>query len=109
MSKIREKVENESNTDVSSTEDIEIIQMPAIEKKEIPPNLKVRSASVMKLPQIPKKPTEAEMKDIEYVLNEPLFCAGYRRYLQFTFAEENLDFFKSVEVFRTRSKHRRKE
>lgn len=101
--------DHDSHTDISSTEEVDIVDLPQIEKKEIPPNLKVRSASVLKFPQIPKRPSEAQMKDLEFVLQDSLLCAGYRRYLQFTFAEENLDFFKNVEVYRSRSKHKRKQ
>lgn len=71
-----------------------------IDKKEVPAHLIVRSASVVNLPQVQNQPPDDKLKDLNYVLRDPLLCAGFRRYLQITFAEENLDFWKQVEIFK---------
>lgn len=104
---------DETESGISSTE-VSWFEEPrhaikTIDKKEVPANLKVRSSSVTKLPQVQNlQPSQEKLKDLNYVLRDPLLCAGFRRYLQMTFAEENLDFWKQVEIFRKCKPKKRK-
>ena len=55
------------------------------------------------------KPLVVDMDDFDVVLKEPVLCAGFRKYVQQTFCEENLDFWKRVEYFKNLNHDKRKE
>jgi len=81
-----------------------------IAKKEVPKNLMLRSASTAKITNTdPTLASDADLKEFDYVLNEPILCAGFRKYLQQIFSEENLDFWKAVELFKTIKSPKRRQ
>ena len=85
----------------SIDEEDQLAALGRIEKKQIPPKLMVRSASNLKFPTPAlKEPIDTTLKEFDFVLKEPILCAGFRKYLQTTFSEENLDFWKLVEHYK---------
>ena len=113
-SKLNEK---DVSTDVSEREKMKKGNTPSLESldlstvathKKPPKGAIIRMASMSTFSNEYKR-LVVDMNDFDVVLKEPVLCAGFRKYVQQTFCEENLDFWKRVEYFKTVNDDKRKE
>ena len=87
--------------EANNVSDQQKLRVAPIPLKQVPANAVLRSASVRTFSDEALNAVQmVDIKDFNVILKDPVLCAGLRKFLQQTFCEENLDFYKRVELFK---------